>query len=223
MSHDDFEFEPVRGLPAVLPEGERMVWQGAPDAIGLAIRAFHVRKVAVYFLLLMVWRFWSARTGGQDTGAAFGYALGILPLALAGIGVLSLIAWGYARTTVYTLTSKRLVMRSGIALPITLNLPFSKVIGVSFKNHPDGSGDIALKVPQDDRIAAMLVWPHMRPWSWSNPQPMLRSVPDAASVAKILMAELGEGAPADFQPSGRDGAITGISSGDRHLPVGVHA
>ena len=28
--HDDFDFEPVRGLPQVLPEGERLLWQGAP-------------------------------------------------------------------------------------------------------------------------------------------------------------------------------------------------
>ena len=28
--HDDFDFEPVRGLPQVLPKGERMLWQGAP-------------------------------------------------------------------------------------------------------------------------------------------------------------------------------------------------
>jgi hypothetical protein len=218
MSHDDFEFEPVRGLPAVLPEGERMTWQGAPDALGLAIRAFHVRKVAVYFLLLMVWRFGSTKMDGQDFGAAFGYALGVLPLALAAIGVLSLIAWGYARTTVYTLTSKRLVMRSGIALPITLNLPFNKVTAVSVKHHADGSGDIALKVQNDERIAALLVWPHMRPWSWNHPQPMLRSVPDAVAVEKILMAELGEGAPAERTSLGKD-----APSGDRALPVGVHA
>jgi hypothetical protein len=202
----------------MLPEGERMIWQGAPDAIGLAIRAFHVRKVAVYFLILMVWRFGSAKAGGQDIGASLGYALGVLPLALAAIAVLSLIAWGYARTSFYTLTSKRLVLRSGIALPITLNLPFSKVTGVSFKSHADGSGDIALKVPQDERIAAMLVWPHMRPWSWTYPQPMLRSVPDAAAVAQILMAELGDGAPAERTFLGKDAA-----TGDRAMPVGAHA
>ena len=28
--HDDFDFEPVRGLPQLLPKGERMLWQGAP-------------------------------------------------------------------------------------------------------------------------------------------------------------------------------------------------
>ena len=195
-----------------------MTWQGAPDAIGLAIRAFHVRKIAVYFLLLMVWRFGSATVGGQDIGAALSYALGVLPLALAAMGVLSLIAWGYARTTVYTLTSKRLVMRSGIALPITLNLPFSKITAVSVKHHADGSGDIALKVQKDERIAALLVWPHMRPWSWNHPQPMLRSVPDARAVEKILMAGLGDGAPAERSSLGKDAA-----PGDRAMPVGVHA
>ena len=30
MSHDDFAFEPRRGLPAVLPDGERLLWQGSP-------------------------------------------------------------------------------------------------------------------------------------------------------------------------------------------------
>ena len=30
MSHDDFKFEPVRGLPEALPEGEHILWQGSP-------------------------------------------------------------------------------------------------------------------------------------------------------------------------------------------------
>ena len=39
-NHDDFAFEPVRGLPAELPRGERLIWQGAPDWRLLAIQAF---------------------------------------------------------------------------------------------------------------------------------------------------------------------------------------
>ncbi|MEM9764435.1 MAG: PH domain-containing protein, partial [Pseudomonadota bacterium] len=32
MPHDDdFRSEPVRGLPALLPKGERILWQGAPS------------------------------------------------------------------------------------------------------------------------------------------------------------------------------------------------
>jgi hypothetical protein len=28
--HDDFQTEPVRGLPENLPEGEHILWQGHP-------------------------------------------------------------------------------------------------------------------------------------------------------------------------------------------------
>ena len=31
MDHDDFHFEPVRGLPEALPPGELILWQGSPD------------------------------------------------------------------------------------------------------------------------------------------------------------------------------------------------
>jgi len=52
MSHDDFDFDPVRGLPEVLPAGERMLWQGSPRWQDMALHAFHVRKVAVYFAVI---------------------------------------------------------------------------------------------------------------------------------------------------------------------------
>ena len=50
--HDDFDFEPVRGLPQILPRGERMLWQGAPRWQDLAVHAFHARKVVWYFVAL---------------------------------------------------------------------------------------------------------------------------------------------------------------------------
>ena len=50
--HDDFDFEPVRGLPQILPKGERMLWQGAPRWQDLAVHAFHARKVVWYFVAL---------------------------------------------------------------------------------------------------------------------------------------------------------------------------
>ncbi len=56
MSHDDFKFEPVPGLPEALPEGEHILWQGAPDARHLARDAWGLRWVAGYFVLLAVWR-----------------------------------------------------------------------------------------------------------------------------------------------------------------------
>ena len=31
MYHDDFDQEPIRGLPEMLPEGETILWHGAPN------------------------------------------------------------------------------------------------------------------------------------------------------------------------------------------------
>ena len=41
--------EPIPGLPAMLPPGEEILWQGAPDWKRLMLSAFHVRGVAGYF------------------------------------------------------------------------------------------------------------------------------------------------------------------------------
>ena len=48
----EHEFEAAPGLPELLPEGEHIVWQAAPDWKQLAIHAFHVRKIAIYFSLM---------------------------------------------------------------------------------------------------------------------------------------------------------------------------
>jgi len=45
----EHEFEPEYGLPERLPDGEKMLWQGAPDFKALAIRVFHLRKLALHF------------------------------------------------------------------------------------------------------------------------------------------------------------------------------
>ena len=41
------------GLPGRLPEGETLLWQGAPDARTLLVRVFHLRFVGAYFALLI--------------------------------------------------------------------------------------------------------------------------------------------------------------------------
>jgi hypothetical protein len=201
MSGDDFDFEPERGLPAKLPEGERVLWKGAPTVFGLAVRAFHVRKVAVYFLLLGAWKAASAQAAGLS-GAEAASRFGVMALfGAAAVAILVLIAWGYARTTVYTLTDKRLVLRSGIALPVTLNLPYSRVDGASLRLFADNTGDVVLIPRNDERVPIVVLWPHMRPWRVTRPQPMLRSVPDAVHVASLLTAAL-KGQPVRMPPPG---------------------
>ena len=52
----EHEFEASHGLPAALPKGERILWQGSPDVKSLTRHAFHVPKLAAYFGLLLVLR-----------------------------------------------------------------------------------------------------------------------------------------------------------------------
>ena len=49
----EHEWEAAPGLPSALPAGEHVVWQGAPDWRSLAVQAFHVRKIAVYFAFML--------------------------------------------------------------------------------------------------------------------------------------------------------------------------
>ena len=95
-------------------------------------------------------------------------------------------AWLSARTTVYTITDRRVVMRVGIVLSVTFNLPFRVIQSAALMTHADGTGDIPLALAGEDRIAYLHLWPHARPWRIARPQPMLRCVPAAASVAALL-------------------------------------
>ena len=198
MSHDDFAFEPIPGLPARPPKGETILWQGAPDWRLLAMSALHVRKVFVYFGLLAVWRVASALLEGDVTPALPMSVSVLAGMSLVAAAILSLIAYGLARSTVYTITDRRVVMRFGMALPMTVNLPFRQIDGVSLKSEADGRGDICLKLAEKG-FSYLVMWPHVRPWRFSQPEPMLRAIPDAAHVAKILAEAFARQEPAKVE------------------------
>jgi hypothetical protein len=182
----EFEHEPVRGLPGHLPAGERILWQGAPRTASLARRAFHLRKLALYCALLLAWRIASGLSDGAALATIATSALWLVPFALAALGLPLLLAWLYARTTVYTITTHRIVMRYGVALPMSLNLPFRLIAAAGLRTHADGTGEIALALAGPDRIAWLHLWPNVRPWRLARPEPMLRAIPDAAAVAELL-------------------------------------
>lgn len=188
--HDDFDFEPVRGLPQMLPKGERMLWQGSPRWQDLAVHAFHVRKVIWYFagltLLAGAIRFME----GESISAAARPFQWLMPMGLLAATLLTVLAYLSARTTVYSITSKRLVMRIGMALPVTINLPFAQIDGAALRLFANGTGDIPLKVTAKERIAYLLLWPHARPFHFAHPQPCLRCIARADDVANLLAAAL---------------------------------
>jgi hypothetical protein len=182
----EHDFEPVPGLPERLPAGERMLWQGSPDWKALARRAFHVRKLSVYFGAIIVANL--ASKIAQDAGAGeivFSTVWTTL-LAASALGILSAMAWFSARTTMYTITDRRIVMRIGIVLTMTFNIPYTAIRSAGVRLYPAGFGDVPFALGPDDKIAYPHLWPHARPWRLARPEPMLRCVPDAARVSRIL-------------------------------------
>lgn len=210
---DDFAFEPIRGLPERPPEGERILWQGSPDWRALAWRAFHIREVAFYFAALVAAQpLLALMEGGLGRATASSMAW----IALAGglaMACLGFIAWLTARGSVYTITSRRLVLRIGVALPITINLPFALVAGAGLRLRRDGTGDLPLALKPGERVSYAVLWPHARPWRLSRPEPMLRCVPNAAEIGDLLgralAAHHGQPSPARLaqQPSGESIAL----------------
>jgi len=185
MSHDDFAFEPVRGLPETPPEGEAILWQGRPDWWRLAWEALSLPWVAGYFAVLGAWRF-----GAMIDSAPWGTALAsAIPFGILGAvvcGLLMLVAFIQARATVYTITNRRVAMRIGAALTVTLNLPYTQIANADLALRRNGSGTIALDLMGDTRFGYLICWPHVRPWVMRRPQPALRCIRDAEKIARIL-------------------------------------
>jgi hypothetical protein len=194
----EYEKEPTLGLPEVLPAGETVLWRGAPHWWGVATRVCHIRAVAIYFGALMVWSIWASLSDGRTLGQSLGIAFRYLPLVgLIGIGLLALIAFWIARTTVYTITNRRVVLRFGLAIPMAVNLPFARIESASLSVGADGTGDIALSTPVGDNVSALFLWPHARPFQMLRPQPMLRGIADPRAVADCLAAALKSSVPSN--------------------------
>ena len=179
---NEYEIEPVRGLPGVLPPGEEILWQGAPDWRTLARTAYSTRLVAGYFALLVGWALVTALSvHGSLLGVEMTAGMGLVAVVL-----LHGLAFFAARATVYTLTNRRIVMRIGIAVPKCVNLPLQKIGAVDLSLHADGSGDVPLQLAGPAKLGVLALWPHARPWKIITPQPMLRAIPDAQNVAALI-------------------------------------
>ena len=177
----EYDNEPIPGLPGHLPPGERIIWQGSPDWKALARTAFHTRAIAIYFVILTVISAVLAQSDGVYLGVGMTVAIGT-----AGVALLHGLAWGSAKTTIYTLTNRRIVLRVGMAVPKCINLPLTQVASIDLAARADGTGDLPLTLIGAPKLGYLALWPHARPWRVSKPQPMLRSVPNVADVAALV-------------------------------------
>lgn len=187
LEHD---FEPAPGLPESLPRNERLLWQGKSNFTSIARWTFHVRKLAAYFAALLVLRLVLQLNAGAGIAAGLAGSIALGVLAAAAIGVLVLYSWLIARSTLFTITSKRIIIRAGVAVPMTVNLPFSRVDAADLRQHADGTGDIAVLMESASRVSYVLLWPYVKPWRFMRVRPVLRGIADAQAVAAILTEAL---------------------------------
>lgn len=185
MSEDDFAVEPIEGLPELLPKGEVILWQGRPNWLRLTIESLNLWWVIGYFGLLAAWRFLTV-IDYMPLGTAFSASIPFLFVA-AFVGLL-LCGVGYiqAKETLYTITNRRVVMRIGAALTLTLNLPFTKIDNAAVAKKRGGFGNIALETSGDTKFSFFVLWPHARSWYFGKPQPTLKCIPDIEKVSSIL-------------------------------------
>ncbi len=213
----EHEHEAAHGLPEQLPAGEKIIWQGSPDWVTLVVKVMHVRTIAIYFAAMLLWR---GSTVFGETSSVMAALQSIslpLPLALVALGLLAMFAWLTARTAVYTVTNQRVVMRIGIVLSVTFNLPHRMIESVNIRNFANGTGDIALLLAASDKIAYGNLWPHARPWRLKRTEPMLRAVPQAEKVGAMLAAAV-QAIPAAARLPTATGSQP--ANGSAHLPSG---
>lgn len=191
---DDGPAEPIPGLPEPLPAGEEIVWRGSPDAIGLAVHALHIRVVGVYFAALAAIAATRAVAQGDGFASAATSVGATLLGGAAAIGVLMFLAFAMARAAIFTITTRRIVVRHGAAIPKFINLPFQQIMNVSIARR-GRVGDIALELAEDGKVPYFHLWPFARPLRINKPVPLLRCLKTPDAAANALVRAMKEYAP----------------------------
>lgn len=183
----EHEIEPVPGLPERLPAGETMLWQGRPAARLVAVHLLKSRWLAGYFLVLAAWGAISGIYDGQQPGGILFSLAVLIALGAVLLGLAELYAWAIWRTTIYTITDRRVVMRFGVAFSMALNLPYGRIDGVSMRPlGAKGAGTIAIKLAPGHRLSWLIQWPHARGWRFAETEPALICLPDADAASAAL-------------------------------------
>lgn len=186
----------IHGVSQPLPAGERLLWSGSPARRPLARHAFHVRLITGYFALLILLGLMGAvREGLPLTQIAAAAGTQCL-LAAFVVGGIWLYAHFTARSTVYAITDRRVVLKVGLVLPTTINIPFRLIENAECRQFRDGTGQISLRLTRPDRIGFFHLWPHVRPWRLRYPEPMLRGLEHMGPVAEYMQLAAGDGVQA---------------------------
>ncbi|WP_394690175.1 photosynthetic complex putative assembly protein PuhB [Hoeflea sp.] len=186
----EHDYEPVPGLPGRLPEGEIILWQGAPSSAQVSRRIMKTRWIAGYFAVLVIWNVSAGIYDGRTVSEILFSSGALAILCTMAIALLEAFAWGVQKTTMYTITNKRVVMRIGVALSATFNLPFTRIASADMREDKNGCGDIALTLAPGDKLSWLVFWPHVRGFKKGALMPQMICLRDVAIAGNVLSAAL---------------------------------
>ena len=167
---------------------EDVLWRGKPEVFRHAASAFHTNSVAIYFAILTAFAF---ATGGA------GHAVTVAIMGLFAVAILFAMGVYSARHSAYVLTSHRLIILTGMIVDKRISLPLKRIGSAKLRPRSKGHGDIALELNAKSGLSYLLLWPHARFFIVGAPQPLLRAVPEAENVARMLADACAEYAPID--------------------------
>ena len=180
------ERERIRGVSQPLPDGERVLWQGSPRWTSLARHALRAPLWMTYFAIIIAAGLVGAlrdHVAPADIVGTLALQAGLSAVVIAGVYAYCVFT---SRATVYAVTDRRVVLRIGLVVPTTVNIPMRLVDAAACRVFPDGTGEIALTVRKPDRLGYFHLWPHVRPWHVRWPEPALRAIDDPSRVIAIL-------------------------------------
>ncbi|NCQ62840.1 MAG: PH domain-containing protein, partial [Alphaproteobacteria bacterium] len=184
----------VLGLPGPLPAGERVLWHGKPERAALLRYLFRWRLLAAYFAVFALLPMLATAQAGASAAQVIFSPLLLLPIALPIAGLVAVSAWALARTTVYVVTDRRVILQVGVAFTRTVNIPLDLIADVSARERARGM-DLALTLRGTDKIAWLALWPHARTLRFAQPVPMLRGLPVDSPAGAILVDAIMHAAP----------------------------
>ena len=176
---------PPKDVLSVIPEGDAIIWHGRPDVRRFSLSALGLKYVLLYLLVVAVFNL--QKSFGTITPVTFLQIMFpyIVSCCLA-LVLLVLVGLSQILPTLYVVTSKRVIIKSGFALIFMLNVPFDKIENIDKKVFSDGCGDISFRLISNKRVPFFAGWPSVRPWYFNNPEPTFRCIPNVNFVALEL-------------------------------------
>jgi Bacterial PH domain len=196
-----------------LPEGEHVLWSGAPDRRSLARYFLRERWVLGFVFLTFLLQAADVLQRDFPMQRLAGVAALSGVLALIAIVSIRFFAARLEKTSKYVVTDRRVYFNIGIVLRADANVPYADVDGVDLRRRADGSGDLMVSLAGSKEVPWLLLFPHLT-WRGSKKgRPTFRSLRDPQAAADAVVGALREYARVTGVDSTVVAAVPPVSAG----------